>query len=426
MNAHNQPNKDFMTTVLLSLLLGGFGADRFYLGKIGTGLLKLISFGGFGIWYFIDIILILSGSTKDKAGNPLSGRDKRVIPASIVSAIFLFLFSAFMVYAVITAPPTIELNSLKPNETATIEDSKYTFQGKTFPSSSIVTINGKEVPTGTDGTFIYEAEVNEGNNTFELKTVDGDKVTTQLYTIKRLTKLEIQNKNRAKSSVSVLPAQAKQKSKHNPEKYWHKVTHVVDGDTVKALIDGKEQTIRIIGIDTPESTTSQECFGSEASASARRILSNKWIKIKSDKSQDDKDKYGRLLRYISYGKNIDFGERSIAKGYAYEYTYDRPYEKRDLYLQRQQEAQSKSLGLWKTDTCAGQRIKPAPTPAPIPKATVRPQPAPAPQPNPAPNQSGVYYANCTEARNAGAAPIYAGQPGYRPALDRDNDGIACE
>ncbi|MEZ2389919.1 excalibur calcium-binding domain-containing protein [bacterium RCC_150] len=40
--------------------------------------------------------------------------------------------------------------------------------------------------------------------------------------------------------------------------------------------------------------------------------------------------------------------------------------------------------------------------------------------------SSVYYANCTAARAAGAAPIYRGQPGYRPALDRDNDGVACE
>lgn len=43
-----------------------------------------------------------------------------------------------------------------------------------------------------------------------------------------------------------------------------------------------------------------------------------------------------------------------------------------------------------------------------------------------PAPSSVYYANCTAARAAGAAPIYRGQPGYRPALDRDGDGIACE
>ncbi len=38
----------------------------------------------------------------------------------------------------------------------------------------------------------------------------------------------------------------------------------------------------------------------------------------------------------------------------------------------------------------------------------------------------VYYKNCSEARAAGAAPIKQGEPGYRPALDRDNDGVACE
>jgi Excalibur calcium-binding domain len=41
-------------------------------------------------------------------------------------------------------------------------------------------------------------------------------------------------------------------------------------------------------------------------------------------------------------------------------------------------------------------------------------------------QTGTYYRNCAEARAAGAAPIYRGQPGYAPHLDRDRDGIACE
>lgn len=66
-------NKDFITTWLLSLLLGGFGVDRFYLGKIGTGILKLITIGGFGIWWLIDLILVLSGSTLDKSGAKLRG-----------------------------------------------------------------------------------------------------------------------------------------------------------------------------------------------------------------------------------------------------------------------------------------------------------------------------------------------------------------
>jgi TM2 domain-containing membrane protein YozV len=51
-------NKQWITALLLSILLGSFGVDRFYMGYIGTGILKLITFGGFGIWWLIDLILI--------------------------------------------------------------------------------------------------------------------------------------------------------------------------------------------------------------------------------------------------------------------------------------------------------------------------------------------------------------------------------
>jgi hypothetical protein len=67
-------------------------------------------------------------------------------------------------------------------------------------------------------------------------------------------------------------------------------------------------------------------------------------------------------------------------------------------------------------------LPPPPAPEPEPAA---PEP-PAPEPPAAPPAQDAYYANCAEARNAGAAPILRGQPGYRSGLDRDNDGIACE
>lgn len=83
--------KSFVATWLLAMLLGVLGIDRFYLGKIGTGILKLITFGGFGIWVLIDLILVLAGATRDKQGLPLSGYAANKKVALIVTIVLYVL-----------------------------------------------------------------------------------------------------------------------------------------------------------------------------------------------------------------------------------------------------------------------------------------------------------------------------------------------
>lgn len=63
--------KGFVPTILLCFFLGMLGVHRFYVGKIGTGILMLITLGGLGIWNLIDFILIVTGSFKDKDGLPI-------------------------------------------------------------------------------------------------------------------------------------------------------------------------------------------------------------------------------------------------------------------------------------------------------------------------------------------------------------------
>jgi hypothetical protein len=64
-------DREFLTTLLISFLLGWFGIDRFYLGYTGLGVLKLITFGFCGIWYVIDLILIVLDNLPDAKGLPL-------------------------------------------------------------------------------------------------------------------------------------------------------------------------------------------------------------------------------------------------------------------------------------------------------------------------------------------------------------------
>jgi TM2 domain-containing membrane protein YozV len=65
-------DKRILPAALLCFFLGVFGAHRFYVGKVGTGILQLVTFGGLGIWWLVDMILILTGSFRDGDGQKIT------------------------------------------------------------------------------------------------------------------------------------------------------------------------------------------------------------------------------------------------------------------------------------------------------------------------------------------------------------------
>jgi micrococcal nuclease len=140
------------------------------------------------------------------------------------------------------------------------------------------------------------------------------------------------------------------------------VIKVVDGDTVDVEANGARLKLRIIGINTPETVDPRrpvQCFGREASARAHQMLDNANVTIAADASQDDVDKYGRSLRFITLPDGSDYGRAMIADGYAHEYTYDVPYAKQAEYRAAEKEASTAKRGLWAADTCAGNTTKAA-------------------------------------------------------------------
>jgi endonuclease YncB( thermonuclease family) len=180
------------------------------------------------------------------------------------------------------------------------------------------------------------------------------------------------------------------------------VTEVVDGDTLDVSRSGVAETVRLIGIDSPESGA----CGSIEAASNLTVLTLGQVVTLTPGADEDRDRYSRLLRYVDLADGRDAGREQIGGGFAIA-----RYDSRDGYGAHPRETDYVALDATIPDvTC------PPPAPDPVP---VVPPPPPAPDPE-------VYYANCDAARAVGAAPLYASDPGYRPGLDRDGDGVACE
>jgi micrococcal nuclease len=135
-----------------------------------------------------------------------------------------------------------------------------------------------------------------------------------------------------------------------PDERTGRVTRVVDGDTIKL---GRE-TVRLLGIDTPESgrpNTPVECGAKAAGRALRRLLDGREVVLTFDPSQDETDRFGRTLAYVSVDGR-DAGEAMIAAGWAKPYVYQRnEFERVDAYRAAQRRAQAERAGVF--GACGG-------------------------------------------------------------------------
>lgn len=145
-----------------------------------------------------------------------------------------------------------------------------------------------------------------------------------------------------------------------------KITKIIDGDTIEvqklsnASEDNKieKYKVRLLGINTPESVDPRravECFGKESSKYVTDNFLGETVRLETDNSQSKYDKYDRLLAYVYISADIMINEKLINDGYAYEYTYDKPYKFQREFKAAQRLAKSEDRGLWSVDTCNGQK-----------------------------------------------------------------------
>jgi micrococcal nuclease len=132
------------------------------------------------------------------------------------------------------------------------------------------------------------------------------------------------------------------------------VDEVIDGDTIRVTRAGEVFRVRLLGIDTPETVDPRkpvECFGLEASAHASNLLLHQSVVLTSDPTQQDTDRYGRLIRYVHLKDGTSVNERMIRDGFAHEYTYAAPYEQQSAFVDAQEEAKRAGRGLWAPGAC---------------------------------------------------------------------------
>jgi micrococcal nuclease len=132
------------------------------------------------------------------------------------------------------------------------------------------------------------------------------------------------------------------------------VLRVVDGDTIHVLLSGQDVTVRMIGINTPETVKPDspvECFGPEASDYAKEVLTDQTVDLEFDASQGRTDRYGRTLAYVwrelpGGGRRL-FNLDAVAGGFAEERQYgSTPFAWQPEFRAAERAAQAAGAGLW--------------------------------------------------------------------------------
>jgi TM2 domain-containing membrane protein YozV len=155
----NRGQKSFVVTWVLSLLVGVFGVDRFYLGKIGTGILKLITLGGLGIWALVDLIIVLCDGTRDKKGLKLAGYEKHKILAIIVTVVVVILSGVFGS----SQRPALNTDAVTPADSNTTQQT----QKSETPAKWDIQAAYDKIETGMTKTQVEEATGKKSDNCTE-------------------------------------------------------------------------------------------------------------------------------------------------------------------------------------------------------------------------------------------------------------------
>jgi micrococcal nuclease len=288
----------------------------------------------------------------------------------------------------------------------------------------------------------------KSNENEQTKAPDDNEKKNALVSVPSSTTPD-KNDEKAKEEQAKQEAAKKQQEQEELAKRFNleavTVARVIDGDTFE-LSDGRK--VRLVGVNTPESTTRHEEYGKEASNYTSSKLTGKKIWMQKDVS--DMDRYGRLLRIVWLEVPSDdmneseirkkmFNANLVINGYAEPSTYPPDVKYADYFRKFAREAREKNTGLWafgEYGTTKGD-LDPKQTTSSNTNSSSNNNSSTSSSTNSSnsntntttkqPSSGGSeYFKNCTELRKVYPNGVPADHPAYQPKLDRDKDNYACE
>jgi endonuclease YncB( thermonuclease family) len=304
-----------------------------------------------------------------------------------ISILFISIYALFSIAAIAYSNSIIPFNTINSTKTVSI-DNTTSPEEKNSPNLNIIA--NPDYDTGDD------KEAQDINKTIEVN------------------KLILGNDNNTKDTKLFT------------------VTAVVDGDTIKVNDLG---TIRLIGIDTPETKDPRkpvQCYGEEASNKAKELLDNQEVYLEFDPASRI-DKYGRTLAYVYRKDGLFYNAEMVKQGYANSYTKF-PHPKLEEFNQYQKESRDNNKGLWSQNTCNGdtskavaERLQAQINKPQKPSIPTPPNIEPITEKKQSTKSASEYIpGSCDTLNEKGLGNFPKNDPNYRLSRDRDEDGIACE
>ncbi|NRD79501.1 thermonuclease family protein [Bacillus sp. BRMEA1] len=214
----------------------------------------------------------------------------------------------------------------------------------------------------------------------------------------------------------------------------------VDGDTIKVIYNGKEETVRYLLVDTPEEKKPNTCvqpYAVDAYNRNKQLLSNGNLTLEFDNG-NKRDKYGRLLAYVFINGN-SVQEELLKEGYArVAYIYEPTYKYLNEFRNDENLAKNRMLNIWSKPGYATDRgfIGCVNSSSTTSHSTSNTQTHSSPKSTNTTSTTSIdtgtvsgtteFFSNCTELRKKYPNGVPKGHPAYQAKLDRDHDGYACE